>query len=196
MDDSLLVRDLEGFGDLLGDGERFIDRNAPPRNSLVEALPVDEFQHQELTGVCFVQTVDRANVWMVERGQRLGFPFKTGQTIRIVAQRLRQHLDGHVAAQFQIAGPIHLPHAPAADQREDFVSAEASAGIDRHGGSSGARIIRSRRPGATGFPCCPGYHGGTAERVESSHGRQARHAHTTAFAAGAATSTSACRRSC
>ena len=46
----------------------------------------------------------------------------------ILGQRGRHHLDRHGAIEPRIGGAIHLAHAALADQAEDFIRAESSAG--------------------------------------------------------------------
>ena len=46
MDDALLVRGFEGFGDLLRDRKRLIDRNRPLRDAVGQRRPLDQLHHQ------------------------------------------------------------------------------------------------------------------------------------------------------
>jgi hypothetical protein len=54
MDDALVVSGFEGLCDLLGDAERFVNRDWSARNAFIEALAVHEFEHEELRTVGFV----------------------------------------------------------------------------------------------------------------------------------------------
>ena len=65
---------------------------------------------------------------MVERREDFGFPFESGQPLRVGDKRIGQHLDRHVAVQGRVVGAIHLAHAARADLRGDFVDAELRAG--------------------------------------------------------------------
>ena len=46
-------------------------------------------------------------------------------------QRLRQHLDRHLAPEPRVPRPVHLAHPARAERREDLVGAEASPGGER-----------------------------------------------------------------
>ena len=43
MDDTSFVRGFQGFGDLLGDGEGFVDGECPLRDALSQRRPLNEF---------------------------------------------------------------------------------------------------------------------------------------------------------
>jgi hypothetical protein len=67
-------------------------------------------------------------VRMIERGKRLCFTREPGQTFRIGSKRLGQDLQCDIAIEPGVVGSKHLPHAPFANLRDDFVDAEANAG--------------------------------------------------------------------
>ena len=48
MHDAVLVRDLEGLGDLFGDGQRVGDRYGSLRDPIGERLTFDQLEHQRL----------------------------------------------------------------------------------------------------------------------------------------------------
>ena len=70
--------------------------------------------------------------WDGERRDDLRFALEPGKGARILGERPGDHLDGDVAIELGVAGPIHLPHPAAANQRQDFVGAESRAGSKRH----------------------------------------------------------------
>ena len=49
---------LQDLGELLRDAERLINRNRSSCDPLVEAMAVDEFEHEELGAVRFLEPVD------------------------------------------------------------------------------------------------------------------------------------------
>ena len=65
---------------------------------------------------------------MIERGEDFGFALEAREAVGIVRERVGQDLDRDVALQPRVARAIHLAHAAGAEQRVDFVRAEASAG--------------------------------------------------------------------
>ena len=46
MNDPLFVRGLEGFRDLLRDGQRFVERNRAAGNALRQVVALDQFHHE------------------------------------------------------------------------------------------------------------------------------------------------------
>ena len=78
-----------------------------------------------------LEPVDRCDIRMVERGQRLGLTFETRQAVRIVADALGQDFQGDVAIQAKVPRPVDLAHSPFAKKAGHFVAADAGAGLDR-----------------------------------------------------------------
>ena len=108
MDDPLLVGRFEGFGDLLGDGQGFVDRDRPLRDAVRQRRPLDEFKDQRLDAVRLLQPVDAPDVGMVQRGEHLGLTLEAGQPVRVGGERLGENLERHVAVELGVAGLIDL----------------------------------------------------------------------------------------
>ena len=64
---------------------------------------------------------------MVQRGEDFGFTFKPGKAIRILRERLGQHLERDIPVELGIRGPIDLAHPAFADEGSDVVMAESGA---------------------------------------------------------------------
>jgi hypothetical protein len=65
---------------------------------------------------------------MIQRREDFRLALKARESIVVSRERRRQDLDGDLALQFGICGPIHLPHSAFADLRGDVVDAETRAG--------------------------------------------------------------------
>src|SRR5438105_3539784 len=76
--------------------------------------------------------VQRADVRMIQRGDRVGFALEALAMLGVHRQIWREHFDGDVAVQARIARAIDFAHPARAERREDFVWAEARAGGQRH----------------------------------------------------------------
>ena len=63
MDDPLLVRRFEGFGDLARDGQRLVKRNGSARDPLREILTLDELHDEGAHAARFLETVDVRRCW-------------------------------------------------------------------------------------------------------------------------------------
>ncbi len=70
------------------------------------------------------QTVDRADMRMIQRGKSLRFTFEASEAVRIGSECLGQDLERDVAIQLRIARAIHLAHAARPEQAQDFVCAK------------------------------------------------------------------------
>ena len=65
---------------------------------------------------------------MVQRGEQLRLALETREAVRIGREEVGQDLQRDVAIEPRIARAIHLAHAARADERDDFVGAEARTG--------------------------------------------------------------------
>ena len=74
MNNALLVRDFEGFRDLPGDRQRFIEWNRPLRDAVRERRPFDQLHHQCAGVTAFLKPVDGRDVGMIERCQAPALP--------------------------------------------------------------------------------------------------------------------------
>ena len=124
MHDPLLVRGLERLGDLHRDGERRFERQGSARDPLGQRLPFDELHHQEVTAAGLLQPVERGDVGMIERGERLGFALEPRHAIGIGGDGVEQQLHGDAASELRIARAIHLAHPAGAERVDDLVDAE------------------------------------------------------------------------
>ena len=77
-----------------------------------------------------LEAVDRGDVGMVQRRERLRLALEPRQAFGVGGERVRQDLDRDLAAERRVRRPIHLPHAAFADLRGDFVDAETGAGSE------------------------------------------------------------------
>ena len=71
-----------------------------------------------------------ADVRVGQAGDRPGFTLEPLAALGIRRQRGRQNLDGDVAIQPRVAGPIDLSHATGAERPEDLEGAESRARIE------------------------------------------------------------------
>ena len=78
MDDAPLVRGLETFGDLHRNPQGLVGGNWSLLDSIGERRPFDELHHERAGSVRPLQTIDRCDVRMIERGENLRFPLKPG----------------------------------------------------------------------------------------------------------------------
>ena len=79
-----------------------------------------------------VQFVERADVRVIERRDDARLPIEPLAEVRIAGDRFWQNFDGDCSIEARVLRAVHLAHAASADQRDDFVRAEAGAGREAH----------------------------------------------------------------
>ncbi len=135
MDDALRVRRFERFGNLPRDRQRLVERNRTAVDAIGERWSLDHLEHERRRMIGRLEPVDGRNIGMVERRQKIRFACEARQALRIAGEERRQNLERDVSRQLSVAGAIDFPHAAGADERDDLVGAEASAGRQAHAGA-------------------------------------------------------------
>ena len=69
---------------------------------------------------------------MIEPSRRPGFLLEALQPVGVGTEPLGNDFDGDIAREAGVACVIHLAHAACADERNDFIHTEASAGGQAH----------------------------------------------------------------
>ena len=116
MNDALLVCRFERVRDLLRNHQRFGQRNRPLRDAIGERRPVDELHHERTHAARLLEAVNVRDVRVVQRREQLRFAAETREALGIVRDRWQQDLDGDVAIQLRVVGPIDLAHAADAER--------------------------------------------------------------------------------
>ena len=138
VDDAFLVRRLQRLGDLESDFNRFLDRgNRATGNALGKRLALGELHDQEVDRfrrlfpgrgeLGRLKGVDGSDPGVIECSEHSGFALEPGQTLGAGRERLRQHLDRHLAAQLRVCRPVDLSHAPRTELLHDSIVANALA---------------------------------------------------------------------
>jgi hypothetical protein len=86
------VGGFKRLGDLFRDSERLHDRNLSSGDPLVQALALNEFEHEKLGVVGFNEVVNLSDVRMIERGENLRLASEASDSVRIVGDGGRQNL--------------------------------------------------------------------------------------------------------
>ena len=136
MDDPFFMRDFEGLGDLPRETQDLCDRQPATlllparlgRELLCERVALDQLENQEANIVRFLETVDRADVGMVQRGEHPRFAVEARESIRMPRERRRQNLDRDVAPELRVVRTVHFAHAAGAEQRVQAIPADRPAG--------------------------------------------------------------------
>ena len=116
MDDALLVRRVDRFGDLTSHSKNLVQGQRSGSDPVRKRRTFDELQHQALHTARFLETVDGGNVRVVQRREHLRLAPEPRDAIGIQSERPWQHLQRDVAIQLRVAGAVHLAHGAGADQ--------------------------------------------------------------------------------
>ena len=147
--DALLVRGFERAANLAGHQDCFSDRQWTLGDPVLERESVDQFEDQHRVALVLLQAVDRGDVGMTQRREELRLAPESFEAMRIGREALGQDLERHAPPEPRVLRGIYLAHAPDADEADDVIRADPSAGLEWHTTSAGRRrIIASRRPSA------------------------------------------------
>jgi hypothetical protein len=145
VNDAVRVRLVERIRDRHGVAQRFVDRHRAARDPLRQVLAVEELHDEELAPFVVADVVERADVGMLERGDRARLAVEALAELRVGGKGRRQDLDGDGAIEPGVARAVDLPHAAGADGIADFVWTET-----RPGGKAHERRADSTFTGAAG----------------------------------------------
>ena len=132
MDDARTVRPVERRRDLDRRLERLVDRESALRQPIRQRLALEILHDEERGAVLLAHVVQRADVRMIELRDRAGLAIEALAELRVGREGVRENLDRDRAIEPRVAGFVDLAHPAGADERQDFVRAEASAGGQRH----------------------------------------------------------------
>jgi hypothetical protein len=108
VNDALLVRCFQRFGDLLRNGEGFFNRDRTlSLDAIRQRLAGNQLHHEVGCVVGIFDDVVRGDVLMIQRCQQLCFPPKTSEPISITSEGFWQNLDGDVAPELGV-----MPYTP------------------------------------------------------------------------------------
>ena len=134
MHDAVLVGRFERLGrSAARSAERLVEWNRALRNAIGERLAFDELQNERPHAIGLFEAVDGGDVGVVQRGKHFSLPLEARQAIGIVRPQIGQDFQRHLTMELAVRGPIDLAHPSGANEREDVVCAEASAGNQCHG---------------------------------------------------------------
>ena len=131
MNDALLVRGVEGIGNLRRNTDGVGGRQRPARHQLRQRRPLDQLEDERARALSLFETVDGRNMRMFQGGKRLRFPLEAGKPLGITGEGVGKYLEGNLAVQPGVAGAIHLAHSARAKRRDDLVRPDP--GTDTYG---------------------------------------------------------------
>ena len=129
MDDPLLMCRFERFGNLLRDGEGFVNRQRPVCDPVCQRRALDQFHDQSrLHTVRLLQAVDRAMLGWFRAARTSASRWNLREALTVSGDRVREDFDRDLALQIGVGRAVDLAHSPDAD-----------AGRSLHTGRDGRR---------------------------------------------------------
>ena len=119
--------------DLHRNRQRLLDLDRAPLQPIEQRFAVEKLHDEKRGAVLGADIVQGANVRVCELRNRACLSVESVTELRVGGERRGEDLDRDRSIQPRITAAIHLAHAPSANQRQDFVSAEASSRSESHG---------------------------------------------------------------
>ena len=123
MHDAAVVRGREAPRDLEGVLDGLAGRDRRRGQAAAQRLALEKLHHGVDRSVVLADVVDPQDVRVGKGGDGARFPMEAPEGVRAAAERLRQDLDRHFAAQARVPRPIHLAHPARSERSQDFVRA-------------------------------------------------------------------------
>ena len=108
MDDSFLVRCLQRFSDLDGDGQSIVRGNSAKLDFLRQRFSRNQLHHEKVAGVDFLYAVYCGDIRVIQRSQHAGFTLESRNTFGIVTECFREEFDRDTAGELRVGGLINV----------------------------------------------------------------------------------------
>ena len=108
-------------------GEHLLEGQRALGQARRERLALDVLHHQEVHAVLITYVVERADVRVIQRGDRPRFALESFACHRIHMKQRGQDLDSHGSGQASITALVDLPHAAGSQKSGDLIRTETRA---------------------------------------------------------------------
>jgi hypothetical protein len=130
--DALLVRGGEGLRDLRPELHHLVERQRALLQAIREDLALEQLHHQEVRVGLVADVEERADVGVVEGGDRLGLALEALAALLVLGEGGGEDLDSDAAVEAGVLPPPDLAHSAGADGRRQLVGPEPRSGLDWH----------------------------------------------------------------
>ena len=121
MNDSFTVCGFEGVGNLDAEIEQEFELEGASADAMLQSGAFEEFHGEVGLSAILTDFVNRADVWMIERGGGAGLAPEAFEGLRVFCEFVRQKFEGDVAAEVRILGFVDDTHTAAAEFFDDAV---------------------------------------------------------------------------
>ncbi len=123
---------LERVGDLRPELHDLVERQRALLQPVREGLALEQLHHQEVRVSLVPDVEERADVGVVERGDRLRLALEPLAPLLVLSEADGEQLDGDAAVEAGVLPPPDLAHSAGADRRRQLVGPEPRSGLDGH----------------------------------------------------------------
>jgi hypothetical protein len=145
--DPLSVRRVERVRDLGSELDDLVERQRPLLQAVGERFALEQLHDEEVRLALVADVEQRADVRMVEGGDRLRLALEALPPILVLSEARGKQLDRNAAVKAGVASPPYFAHAAGADRRLKLVRPEPRASLQGHG------LPEYSRSGAASFSC-------------------------------------------
>jgi hypothetical protein len=104
-----------------------VDGLAHGAGPVAQRRAVDQLRHHEVEALLEAHVVERDDVGVRQRGDRLGLGLEALAAVGVAGELLGEHLHGHVAVQPSVARAVDVAHAARPDGRNDPIRSQDRA---------------------------------------------------------------------
>src|SRR5262245_30610648 len=133
MDDARSVRAVQGATDLNRACQDVVDRERTLSKAIGQRYALEVLHDQERGPAILADVVERADVRMVQPGDRAGFAMDPRAELRVSRQCGREDLDGDRTVEASVARLVNLAHATGADRGGDLKGTQSLSGREYAG---------------------------------------------------------------
>src|SRR5678815_4767317 len=130
MNDALFVSGLEGFGDLNGDSQGFGNGYRTAFDFFSQSFSIDELHDKEFPSAGFLDSIDRCDVRMIERGQHTRLTLESRGPFMIMRECFRKQFDCDATTELRVDRLIHLSHATSTQMAFNLIVCEPCSNHD------------------------------------------------------------------
>ena len=134
VNDALGVRRVERIRDLNADVEQRVDTEWLGAHPVLQCAPFQEFHREEGPSLGFLDFVDRADVWMIQRRCGARLALEALERLRIADEIVREEFQRGKPAEPRVFGLVDHTHAAAAQLLDDAIVRD---GLANHRGGVG-----------------------------------------------------------
>ena len=132
MDHSLAMRFLQRLANLDGHAQQFRGRHRALLDALGERLALQIFHDEKIRAVLLADVVERADIGVIEAGNRACLALEALANFRRIGQMEGQNLQGHGAVEPRIFRAIDFAHSAGADRCDHFIGTQTRSGSECH----------------------------------------------------------------